>query len=187
MNKKKSLSYVRLFWATFSISAFTLGGGYVMLPLMKKKFVEEHAWIKEDEMFDIIAIAQATPGAMAINASILIGYRLAGVWGAATAIFATVLPPLIVISSLSYSYVAFRENEYVTSALKGMSIGVAAVIAEAVFQMNRSILKKKSTFTIVLLLASFLAGFLFKLDLKWILLFCGMFGAGKILLQRQKK
>lgn len=79
---KKGLSfYWKLFSATFSLSAFTFGGGYIIIPLMRKKFVEQYHWIEEEEMMDLTAIAQSSPGAMAVNASILVGYRLAGIPG----------------------------------------------------------------------------------------------------------
>ena len=80
--KKDWRMYTKLFSSTFSLSAFTLGGGYVIVPLMRKKFVDELHWLEEKEMLDLTAIAQSSPGALAVNASILIGYRIAGVLGA---------------------------------------------------------------------------------------------------------
>ena len=91
----------KLFISTFSLSMFTFGGGYVIVPLMRKKFVKELGWIEEQEMLDLTAIAQSSPGAMAVNASILVGYRVAGVTGAFVAIVGTVLPPLISFSVIS--------------------------------------------------------------------------------------
>ena len=84
----------RLFTSTFTLSAFTFGGGYVIIPLMRKKFVEQLHWLEEEEMLDLTAIAQATPGALAVNAAILIGYRVAGIIGALVTVLGTVLPPL---------------------------------------------------------------------------------------------
>ena len=108
----------KLFISTFSLSMFTFGGGYVIVPLMRKKFVKELGWIEEQEMLDLTAIAQSSPGAMAVNASILVGYRVAGVTGAFVAIVGTVLPPLIILSVISLFYTAFRDNLYVGFLLK---------------------------------------------------------------------
>ena len=102
MEKKKIWKMLlQLFVSTFYISAFTFGGGYVIIPLMKKKFVDELHWIDDEEMLNMAAIAQSSPGAVAVNASILVGYRVAGVVGAAISILGTVLPPLIIISVIS--------------------------------------------------------------------------------------
>ena len=89
-NKKKIL--LRLFLSTLYLSAFTFGGGYVIVTLMKKKFVDEYHWIEENEMLDLVAIAQSSPGAIAVNGAIVVGYKLAGIAGTVTAIFGTVLP-----------------------------------------------------------------------------------------------
>jgi uncharacterized protein YqcC (DUF446 family) len=90
-----------LFLSTFKLSACTFGGGYVIVPLMRKKFVEELHWIGEPEMLDLVAIAQSSPGPIAVNASILVGYHMAGVPGALITMLGTVLPPLGIISVIS--------------------------------------------------------------------------------------
>ena len=118
--KKDFRFYAKLFFSTFYLSAFTFGGGYVIVPLMRKRFVEQYHWIDEQEMLDLIAIAQSSPGAMAVNASILVGYRLAGLPGALLTVAGTILPPLIIISLVSLAYQAFRENTVVNLLLKGM-------------------------------------------------------------------
>ena len=102
--------YWTLFRSTFSLSAFTVGGGFVIVPLMKQKFVDGLHWIDEDEMLDIAAIAQSAPGAIAINAAILVGYRLAGIVGALVTILGTILPPLLLLSVISVFYQAFQDN-----------------------------------------------------------------------------
>ena len=90
--------YWDLFVATLQLSAFTVGGGFVIVPLMRRKFIREKQWLDEDEMLDLTAIAQSAPGSIAINASILLGYRLAGFRGVLVTIFGTVLPPLFILS-----------------------------------------------------------------------------------------
>ena len=87
----------KIFISTLYLSAFTFGGGYVIVTLMKKKFVDEYHWIGEDEMLDLVAIAQYSPGAIAVNGAIVVGYKLAGIPGALVAILGTILPPLSLI------------------------------------------------------------------------------------------
>lgn len=105
-NKKKIL--LRLFLSTLYLSAFTFGGGYVIVTLMKKKFVDEYHWIEENEMLDLVAIAQSSPGAIAVNGAIVVGYKLAGIAGTVTAIFGTVLPPFAIITVISVFIKPFR-------------------------------------------------------------------------------
>ena len=129
--KRDVKTYWKLFSSTFCLSAFTFGGGYIIIPLMRKKFVEELHWIEEQEMLDLSAIAQSSPGAIAVNAAILVGYRIAGIPGALVTICGTILPPLIILSIISVIYGWFRSNPWVAALLKGMQSGVAAVIADA--------------------------------------------------------
>lgn len=99
--KKKQKVLWKLFLSTLYLSAFTFGGGYVIVTLMKDKFVDKYHWIEENEMLDLIAIAQSAPGAIAVNGAIVVGYKLAGLAGVLTAIFGTVLPPFLIISAIS--------------------------------------------------------------------------------------
>lgn len=99
--------YSKLFLPTLKLSACTFGGGFVIVPLMRKKFMKEYRWIGEQEMLDFIAIAQSSPGAIAVNASILVGYRMAGVIGALLTVLGTVLPPLAIISVISFFIPSF--------------------------------------------------------------------------------
>lgn len=105
--KHSGKDYLTLFTSTFTLSAFTFGGGFVIIPLMRKKFVEQLHWIDEEEMMDLTAIAQSSPGAIAVNASILVGYRVAGVPGALVTVLGTVLPPLIILSIISFFTLRF--------------------------------------------------------------------------------
>ena len=138
----KQNTFTKLFLSTFQLSACTFGGGFVMIPLMQKKFVDELHWIEEQEMMDLTAIAQSSPGAIAVNASILVGYHVAGVFGALITVLGTVLPPLIIISIISFFYTAFRDNVIVNMAMTGMLAGVAAVICDVVITMGKSIFQK---------------------------------------------
>lgn len=177
MKKKKGLLfYLQLFWSTFTLSAFTFGGGYVIVPLMRKRFVETYKWIEEQEMLDLVAIAQSAPGVMAVNASILVGYSIAGVPGAIFTIIGTILPPLIIIAVVFLFYNAFRESPIVSALLRGMSIGVSAVVVDAIIKMASNVVNEKSIFSICLMVLSFIAAFFFDVDVKLILLACALLG-----------
>jgi chromate transporter len=159
------------------LSAFTFGGGYVIVPLMKKKFVDALGWLEEEDMLNIVVIAQSAPGVMAINASILVGWRLMGVWGVLAAIVGTTLPPLIILSVISLFYTAFRDSAIVNAFLKGTMAGVCAVIFDVVINMSKDILKAKKLLPPLIMAGSFIAYFVFHVNIIFIILFCGTLGA----------
>ena len=177
MTEEKRKIYQKLFTSTFQLSACTFGGGFVIIPLMRKKFVEELHWIEEQEMLDLTAIAQSSPGAIAVNASILVGYHVAGISGALVTLIGTVLPPLIIISVISFFYKAFRDNPIVNMAMMGMLAGVAAVILDVVLTMTKGILKEKRLLPVLMLVVSFAAVRFFQVNIILIILSCGVIGA----------
>lgn len=178
--------FLKLFTSTFYLSAFTFGGGFVIIPLMKKKFVDDLKWIEQEEMLNLAAIAQSSPGAVAVNAAILLGYRVAGVAGALVSIIGTVLPPLLIISVISLFYTAFRENVIVNAVLNGMQAGVAAVIADVVLGLGSNIVKEKEIVSVFVMIAAFIATYVLKINVAFIILACGAIGAAKILLMAKK-
>ncbi|NLK38687.1 MAG: chromate transporter [Clostridiales bacterium] len=184
--KRKIRIYRKLFSSTFYLSAFTFGGGFVIIPLMKKKFVDDLRWLDEDEMLNITALAQSSPGAVAVNASILLGYRIAGISGALITVLGTILPPLLTISVISLFYTAFRDNIVVNAVLKGMQAGVAAVIVDVVIKLSGNIVKENSTASILVMIGAFVATFFFKINVIYIILACGCIGASKALIQAKK-
>lgn len=184
---KPTRPYGKLFLSTLYLSAFTFGGGYVIIPLMKKKFVDDLGWLEEEEMLNLTAIAQSSPGAVAVNASILLGYRVAGVLGAIVTIIGTILPPLILLSVISLFYTAFRDNRIVNAVLKGMQAGVAAVIADVVFQLGGTVAKGRDILSVFLMFAAFIAVFFFKINVLYILLLCGGIGALRAVWTARKK
>lgn len=186
MQKRGPKLYWKLFTATFTLSAFTFGGGYVIVPLMKGRFVDDLKWLEEQEMLDLTAIAQSAPGPIAVNASILVGWRVAGPLGAALAILGTVLPPLVILSVLSLFYDAFRANRVVAAVLKGMQAGVAAVIASVVCDMAGNILKKKQLLPDLIMAAAFLATWFFGVNVAWIILVCALAGILYTLWQKKR-
>lgn len=189
MTEKKKITakqYLKLFTSTFSLSAFTFGGGFVIIPLMKKKFVDELNWIDEEEMLNLAAIAQSSPGAVAVNAAILVGYRIAGIPGALVAILGTVLPPLIILTIISFFYDAFRTNPVVSAVLKGMQAGIAAVICDVVISMGGKVVKSKEWLSVALMVLAFVANFILKINVMYIILVCAVIGIIRVLWQNKK-
>ena len=176
MEDSKLRKYATLFSSVFMISAFTFGGGFVIVPLMKRKFVDDLGWLGEEEMLDLTAIAQSSPGAIAVNASILVGYKTLGIPGALTAILGTIIPPFVIISVISMFYVAFRDNRFVSMAMAGMLAGVAAVVTDVVITMAASILKEKRLIPVLVLIAAFIALRIFNVSIILIILIAGAIG-----------
>jgi chromate transporter len=170
---------LELFAATFSVSAVTFGGGYVIVPLLKKKFVDEKGWLEEKEMLDITSIATSAPGVMAINTSILAGYRVAGLAGAMASMLGASLPPLVIMSVIGRLYDLFINNWYVTSALKGMQAAVAALLADAVFSLTGSIAGDKDIPADIIMAAAFAAAFFLDINVAVIILSCAGIGLVK--------
>lgn len=176
-NMDKKTLYTKLFKSTFFLSMFTFGGGYVIVPLMEKKFVNELGWIDEDEMLDLIALGQSSPGPIAVNTSILIGYRMAGVPGAMVTVLGTIIPPLVIMTALAYIYIAVRDNVIVNNVLLGMQAGVAAIIVNVVYNMGKRIVVQKKIIPILVMIATLIAGIIYQVNILWLLLFSGIIGA----------
>lgn len=181
VEQSKAKKYIKLFLSTFKISACTFGGGFVIIPLLRRKFVEDLGWIDEQEMMDLTAIAQSSPGAIAVNASILVGYRVAGIPGAMLTVLGTVLPPLIIISVISIFYKAFRDNAIVNAAMAGMLCGVAAVILDVVINMVKGIFKQKRILPVLVMAGAFAAVRFFSVNIIIIILVCGVIGAADVI------
>ena len=174
--KRGIKTYLTLFLSTLQISAFTFGGGFVIIPMLKRKFVDKLGWIDDDEMLDLVAIAQSTPGAIAVNASVLIGYRIAGITGAITTAIGAVTPPLVILAVISMFYTVFRDNTVVGYVLKGMQAGVCAVIIDVVITMAQNIIKDKKALPVGIMIASFIAAFVFNVNVIYIIIVCAAIG-----------
>lgn len=185
--RKKQKVLWKLFLSTLYLSAFTFGGGYVIVTLMKDKFVDKYHWIEENEMLDLIAIAQSAPGAIAVNGAIVVGYKLAGLAGVLTAIFGTVLPPFLIISVISVFYQIFRDNFIIRELLDGMQAGVGAVIASVVWDMAAGITKKKEWTSIVIMAATFIASYVMEVPVVYIVLICIVMGVIRTVLAGRGK
>ena len=168
--------YTTLFLSTFKISSCTFGGGYVIVPLMKKRFVDELGWINETEMLDFISISQTAPGPIAVDVAIMVGYHVRGLKGAIVAAIGTILPPLIIISIISMFYKRFRNNQFVSFAMNGMLAGIAAVICNVVIDMGKPFFKNRDIFSIIIIAAVFIAVYFFKINILWIIIICAVLG-----------
>lgn len=161
---------ITLFLNSLYISAFTFGGGFVIVTLMKKKYVDELHWIDEQEMLDMTALAQSSPGAIAVNAAILVGRKVAGFAGTFVAVLGTIIPPMVLLSVISLFYGAFSQNQYFSLLLAGMQCGVAAVILDVVLDLGLAVLRQKSLVKTAILLVAFVAIFLFRVDVTHVIL-----------------
>ena len=150
MERKRNVLW-NLFVSTLYLSAFTFGGGYVIVSLLKKKFVDEYHWIEEEEMLDLVAIAQSSPGAIAVNGAIVVGYKLAGLAGTVVAILGTVIPPFLIISMISIFYNLVKDNFIVSQMLLGMQSGVGAVIASVTYEMGAGIVRGKNKASVLIM------------------------------------
>ncbi|MBS5115740.1 MAG: chromate transporter [Erysipelotrichaceae bacterium] len=184
MSKDKLL--LKLFISTLYLSAFTFGGGYVIVTLMKKKFVDEYHWIEENEMLDLVAIAQSAPGPIAINGAIVVGYKLAGMIGVLVAIIGTVLPPFLIISIISIFYNIFKTNIWINWLLEGMQAGVGAVIASVSYEMGRGVVEQKDGILIIIMVLAFVLNYVMNINVVYIILLTGLFGIVRTLLLRGK-
>ena len=177
----------KIFVSTLYLSTFTFGGGYVIVTLMKKKFVDEYHWIEEKEMLDLVAIAQSSHGAIAVNGAIVVGYKLAGILGAVISIFGTIIPPFAIISIISVGYNAFRDNYIISQLLEGMQAGVGAVIASVTFEMGGQIGKEKDTVSILIMAGAFLASCILKVNVIYIVIACGILGVIRTFLGKRRE
>lgn len=185
---KKDLAFYRkLFTSTFYLSAFTFGGGYVIVTLMKKKFVDELHWIDENEMLDLVAIAQSSPGAIAVNGSIVLGYKICGIPGVIVSVIGTILPPFIIISIVSFFYDLFAANPIIQALLEGMQAGVGAVIVSVVFDMMQGMLALKDPISIVIMVAAFIANYCFNMNVVYIVLLCALYGVLRTIYKTRRK
>lgn len=170
--KEKENRLWKLFTTTFTLSAFTFGGGFVIVSLYKKKFVEELGWLEEDEMLDITAIAQSSPGPIPVNASIILGYRIHGIVGSLVALLGTIIPPFVIISLISVFYEQFRSNKVIAVALQVMRAGVAAVILDVVLNLAQNVIKGRNKLYMGLMVVAFVATYFFNVSAMYIIFIC---------------
>lgn len=178
---------LKIFLTMLYISAFTFGGGFVIVTLMKKKMVDEYHWITEEEMLDMTALAQSAPGPIAVNAAILTGWQTAGLPGMLAATIGTVIPPIVILGIISIIYEAFSQNLYVRLVLNGMQAGVAAIIADVTIGLFTNVLKTKKIVNISIMAIAFILACFFKVNVVLIILGAAVVGVVCALVERGKK
>lgn len=172
----KNITYFHLFKIFFKINAITFGGGYTIVPVIKDIFVEDLELISNDEMMDIVALAQGGPGAMAISTSILTGYKLKGPSGAIVCLLASVAPCLIILSLIANFYQEFKTNFYINAALDGISGVIAAVLLITVYRMGEQAYKKYPLFSSLLMVLIFILGYFTTINTALLILLCAFLG-----------
>jgi chromate transporter len=153
--KKDMKLLLKIFFAFFKIGAFTIGGGYAMLPIIEKEVVDKQKWVNSEEIVDVFAVVQSVPGVIAINSSIYVGYKICGISGAVAAALGVIIPSFITILAIAFVMSNIRENPYVQKAFTGIIAGVTALIGLTAVKLGKSVIKDKTG--MVLAAASFIA------------------------------
>ncbi len=177
--RKKNEILIKLFLSTLKLSAFTFGGGYVIITLMKNEFVDKLNWIEEEDILDLVAIAQSSPGAIAVNGAIVVGYKLAGLIGVIVSILATLIPPFIIITIISLFYEAFKSNLFVNLMLQGMQAGIAATICSVAYEMGAGIVDEKDNELMIIMILAFIATAILKINVFYLIIICILLGCVK--------
>ena len=174
-----------LFLATFTISA-TANSGYAIIAVMKDDFVNRRGWFTGDEMNDYIAIAQSCPGPMAVTSSMVVGYQAAGLLGSFAAVLGVIVPPFAVMVAVTVFYQTIVSNPYVTVFMRGMQMGVVAMLLDVCIGLFRDATKKSLVYPLVIMMLAFLYVRLTGCSIMWLALGCGVAGAVKALLIRRE-
>ena len=153
--------YFELFWIFFKIGAFTLGGGYAMVPLIQNEIVGKKKWIEKEDFVDMLALAQSAPGALAVNTAVFVGYKIKGVSGALVTAIAGLLPSVIIIWILAALFTNFQNNPYIIKAFKAIRPMVVALIAVSVYTIGKQAKINRITAWIVVLVAGLVSYFRF--------------------------
>ena len=168
------MKLLTLFWTFFKIGAFTFGGGYAMIPLISKEVVENKKWITDDDILEIVAIAESTPGPIAINAATFIGYRISGFFGAFFATLGVVLPSFAIILAISFVLREFQHIKAVQYAFNGIRAGVLALLIKALWTMY--VKCPKGVVSYVVIGASFILTAFLDVPVLWVIIGCAVFG-----------
>ena len=174
-----------LFLATFTISA-TANSGYAIIAVMRDDFVNKRKWFTEDEMNDYIAIVQSCPGPMAVTSSMIVGYQAAGFLGSFAAVLGVIIPPFAVMAIVTVFYQAIVSNPYVTIFMRGMQMGVVAMLLDVCIGLFRDATKKSLVYPLIIMVLAFLYVRLTGCSIMWLALGCGVVGAVKALLVRKE-
>lgn len=175
---------LQLFITFLKIGAFTFGGGYAMIPIIKRELVENKKWINENDILDIVAIAESTPGPIAINASTFVGYKVAGFFGAFFSTLGVVLPSFVIISGISFVLNIFRDLLIVKYAFWGIRAGVLALILHAFLMLFKQRDRSLSTYIIALL--AFVFAVFTSVNVIFVIIGCGLLGLFSYAISRRR-
>lgn len=187
---KKLKFILRLLITMLKIGLFTFGGGYAMIALLENEFIEKKKWIKKDEFLNMVAIAESTPGPIAINAATYIGYQTAGLWGALAATVAVCIPSFIIIFLISLFFDTFLSLTYVAYAFRGIQICVIYLILSAGIRMLKGLEKNVFNFGIllsVMLVMTVFSIFAVEFSTVFYILICGTVGVFFYLISKLRK
>ena len=182
MKLKKLL---QVFWSFFKIGAFTFGGGYAMIPLIQKEAVEKRGWVTDDDILDIIAIAESTPGPIAINSATFVGYRAAGILGSAMATLGVVLPSFVIILAISFALQQFQDIKEVQWAFKGIGAGVVALLIKSLWTMYKK--SPKGWAAYVVMAGAFILTAFVNVSAIFVIIGCAVFGLVTSMLMKKKE
>lgn len=160
--------FFQLFWTYLKIGTFTLGGGYAMLPLIQREVVERKAWIGEEEFLNMIALAQAAPGLIAVNSAIFIGWRVGGLRGVCGAVLGAVLPSFLIILAIAMLFTEWKNLPAVEATFKGIRPAVVALIAAPLVKMAKN--AKITWFTALVPITAALLIWLLHVNPVWVIL-----------------
>ena len=176
--------YLKLFWTFFKIGLFTFGGGYAMISMIHKESVEKNKWINEEDMNNIIVVAESTPGPIAINSSTFIGYKAGKFLGSLIATIGVILPSLIIIILISIFLDYFENSKIITYAFEGIRASIIILMSEAIFKLAKPL--KKNAFFISLFSTSFILNFFFSVGAITLIISGIIIGLTKELLSKKK-
>lgn len=146
--KISARDYITMFFSFFKIGAFTFGGGYAMIPLIEKEVVDNKGWLTKEEFMDALVVAQSLPGALAVNCSIYVGYKIGKIKGGITALLGTIIPSILIILVIATVLMDLNKNKYVQLAFKGINGAVPVLVLVAIISLAKSF--KRTTLNIIM-------------------------------------
>ena len=170
----KLKTLLQVFWSFFKIGAFTFGGGYAMIPLIQNEAVEKRGWVTDDDILEIIAIAESTPGPIAINSATFVGYRAAGVLGSVFATVGVVIPSFVIILLISFVLKQFQDIQAVQYAFHGIRAGVLALLCKSLWTMYKK--SPKGWAAYIVMAAAFVLTAIFDVNVIFVVIGCAVFG-----------
>ena len=168
---KKSLE---LFLSIFKIGTFTFGGGYAMIPLIEEEVVVNKGWISKEECLDILVVSQSLPGALAVNTSVFLGYKIGGFIGAMVALLAVILPSFLIILIIAVFFMKFRDNYYVNAAFKGITAAVPMLVLIGAISLSKGL--EKNIRTLITIIVGIIALAFFNIHPVLVIIISGLYG-----------